>query len=117
MMADTRNQQRQHDRVDVQIRTVYQDEINADQSDSLMSNLSLGGCFVSTDRPSPAGSRVRLRFRLDEKSEPIEALGVVRWVKDGEGSGMGVQFEAIKGRDLVALKRFIELKIQASMFG
>ena len=116
-MTDTTTQQRQHERVDVQIRTVYRDEINADQSDTLMSNLSLGGCFVSTNRPGAAGSRIVLRFRLDDGADPIEASGIVRWVKDGEGGGMGIQFDSIKGRDLVALKRFIEQRIQTSMFG
>lgn len=108
---------RQHQRVDVQIRTVYHDEINAEESDSLMSNLSLGGCFVTTTRPSPIGSRVNLRFRIDQGDAFVEAAGIVRWLKEGDGGGMGVQFETIKNQDLVVLKRFVERKVEQALFG
>jgi uncharacterized protein (TIGR02266 family) len=103
--------------VDVAIRTVYRDEINADASDTLMSNLSLGGCFVATDKPSAVGTRVDLRFRLEDGAEPIAARGIVRWIKEGDGGGMGIQFEAVKGKDLLVLKRFIEQRLVDGIFG
>lgn len=115
MCADDINSRR-FDRVDVQLRTVYHDEIDADESDSLMSNLSLGGCFISTTRPLELGSTIRLKFRLEKYEVNVEATGIVRWIKEGEGGGMGIQFQDIARRDLNLLKRFIEEKIGDSLF-
>lgn len=107
---------RRHSRVDVLLQTVYHDEINADESDSLMSNLSLGGCFITTSRPLPQGSRITLRFRLEPLGPNITARGIVRWVKPGDEGGMGVQFDDIAEEDLILLKRFVTEKLESELF-
>jgi len=111
---------RQYDRVDVRLRTVYHDEIDAEESDSLMSNLSLGGCFIRTSRVLPPGSTIQVKFRLPESDVEIEASAKVRWVQDSgaeEERGMGVQFEEIRQSDLLLLKQFIGKKLETALFG
>ncbi len=107
---------RRQERVDVRLHTVYHDEINADESDSLMSNLSSGGCFITTSRPLSQGSRINVRFRLDTLGTNIEASGIVRWVKPGDGGGMGIQFDSISEEDLISLKRFVAEKLESELF-
>ncbi|MBM4352279.1 MAG: hypothetical protein FJ109_00565 [Deltaproteobacteria bacterium] len=117
-MTDFANQ-RQHERVDVRIRTVYHDEIDADASDSLMSNLSLGGCFIRSPRVPPAGSTLQVKFRLPGSDIVIEATGTVRWSKGTgpeEDRGMGIQFDQISAEHLLLLKQFIAERIQSSIW-
>jgi len=117
-MPDFSNQ-RQHERVDVRIRTVYHDEIDADASDSLMSNLSLGGCFIKSTRVSPAGSTIQVKFRLPGSELVIEATGTVRWAKNTgpeDEQGMGIQFDQISNENLLLLKQFIAARLQSSIW-
>lgn len=110
--------QRRFDRIDVTIRTIYHDEIDADESDSLMSNLSQGGCFIRTTRPLASGSPIRFRFKLPDTETVIEAAGVVRWAQDSgaeEERGMGVQFQEIRQGDLLSLKQYIAQKLESSL--
>lgn len=115
-MSQGGDEGRRFDRVDVRLQTVYHDEINADESDSLMSNLSQGGCFITTSRPLPQGSQITLRFRLEPMEANIEAQGIVRWVKPGEGGGMGIQFDDITEENLILLKRFVAQKLESELF-
>jgi len=117
-MTDFSNQ-RQYERVDVRIRTVYHDEIDADASDSLMSNLSLGGCFIKSTRVCPAGSTIQVKFKLPDSDQVVEARGTVRWAKNTgpeEEQGMGIQFDEIAPEHLLALKEFIAQRIQSSIW-
>ena len=118
-MTDNYDNHREHKRVDVQLRTVYHDQIDADQSDSLMSNLSMGGCFIRSSRVLSPGARMKLRFKLEDEGV-VDAVGIVRWAqgpREGEEEGgMGVQFESVEGDGLVLLKRFLERKIAESLF-
>ncbi len=117
-MTDFTNQ-RQFERVDVRIRTIYHDEIDADASDSLMSNLSLGGCFIRSTRVSPTGSAIQVKFKLPGRDEVIEARGTVRWAKGTgpeEERGMGIQFDEIRPEHLLLLKQFIAERIQSSIW-
>lgn len=82
-------------RVPIRVRVEYQqvDDFLADYA----CNLSLGGMFIQTERPLPAGTRFRLRLLLPEPHEPIETYAEVRWVADtvdGE-RGMGVRFDTL----------------------
>lgn len=108
---------RGHGRVDVTLRTVYYDEIDAEESDSLMSNLSQGGCFIRTGRASPAGTRINIKFKLPDHGQ-VEAVAIVRWTQesgDEDELGMGVQFDDIRPEDLLALKEFIGKQLEASL--
>ncbi len=109
---------RRFDRVDVQLRTVYHDEIDADESDSLMSNLSQGGCFIRTPRVLPSGSTIHVKFKVPDTDLVVEAVGAVRWANDGgpeESRGMGVQFTEIAESDLLAFKQYIAGQLESSL--
>lgn len=63
-------------------------------------NISLGGIFLRTDNPFPAGTKVNLSFSLPGYNGLIETKGEVIWVvkkddsEEGRGSpGMGIKFE------------------------
>lgn len=51
-------------------------------------DISVGGCFVSSSRPLSRGCRVRVF--LNHKGERIEVLAAVRTVRDRVG--MGIEF-------------------------
>jgi hypothetical protein len=52
------------------------------------SDISLGGCFICTNKQFPANTRARLR--LSRKGQELEALVVVRIVKPRVG--LGIEF-------------------------
>jgi len=73
-------------------------------------NISLGGVFISCDRPLPFGARVSLSFRVPTQTEPITVEGQVRWaeMEDGHVRGIGIRFEGLRARDVWALNKFFE---------
>jgi len=109
---------REHQRIRVDVPAVLVSEIDAEESDSLLSNLSLGGCFIRSSRPSAAATRLRLTFRLPGTAHDIAALGEVRWVQRSgapENRGLGVQFVEIAPEDLLVLKRYVEDRLEESL--
>ena len=58
------------------------------QVDGVTSDISMGGCFVCTNKPLALGSRARLK--LSRKGQVLEALVVVRIVKPRVG--LGIEF-------------------------
>jgi type IV pilus assembly protein PilZ len=62
-----------------------------------LQNISEMGIFVRTKEPVPVGTRLKLRFHVDE-AEPLVLKGEVTWINpvraDGENinPGMGVRF-------------------------
>jgi uncharacterized protein (TIGR02266 family) len=65
------------------------------------SNLSKGGIFLETDRPSAIGTQLMLRFNIPGAGT-IEVVGSVAWVRptnlEGKPPGMGVEFENLDAR-------------------
>jgi len=63
-----------------------------------LQNISEMGIFVRTDYPAPVGTRLRLRFQVDETEEPLTLDGEVAWINplreigDNLNPGMGVRF-------------------------
>jgi len=74
------------------------------QTHGVTSDLSLGGCFVCTNRPLKPGARVRVS--LTRKDGRFEALAMVRIVK--QRVGMGVEFIDLDRTSLNLLQRWIE---------
>lgn len=74
------------------------------QASGVTSDISLGGCFVCTSKPLPL--KARTRVKLSRKGEAIEALGVVRIVKNRVG--MGVEFIDVDTAHTEILSRWIE---------
>jgi c-di-GMP-binding flagellar brake protein YcgR len=122
-MADDRERRRQQ-RVAVNVGTVYHDQIEVDGTDALLSDLSLGGACILTNRPLPVGSEILVQLRLTADDPIYKARAVVRWVRNadaaaghGDMSGaMGVEFIEITGDALTRLKIFIEAKAAAELF-
>jgi hypothetical protein len=118
--ADRRIQQR----VAANIGTIYHDQLEVDGTDALMSDLSLGGACILTNRPSPPGTEIDVQLRLSATDPIYRAKAVVRWVREsepgialGELTGaMGVQFTEISEAALTRLKIFIEEKASAELF-
>jgi uncharacterized protein (TIGR02266 family) len=62
-----------------------------------IANISLGGMFVVSGEPRPAGTTFELSFKLPEQPAPVRGRGRVAWVRErDEGPerppGMGVRF-------------------------
>jgi hypothetical protein len=79
---------------------------NADglkQSVCRVSDLNMGGLFVSTDAPAPVGTVISVLFSVPEGE--IRGHATVRNVKAGEG--MGVQFTAMGGQDTERLRKLV----------
>jgi c-di-GMP-binding flagellar brake protein YcgR len=70
----------------------------------ITSDLSMGGCFVCTNKPLPLNTRVRLKLSL--KGQIVEALAVVRIVKPR--IGMGIEFLDVHDRHQSTLQRWLE---------
>jgi len=115
---------RHHKRVDVLIETVFHDQLELDETDAMMSNMSLGGCCIRTLRCPRPGSVISFRCRLPDSDHVIDVDGRVQWVRDPLPDGpaetvigaIGVMFTRISEQDLQALKRFIEAKAKDEMF-
>ena len=84
------------------------------------SNLSEGGIFVETDKPTDVGTELTLRFTLPGLDRVFEAKGVVRWQnesgEDGSrpvpslGPGMGIEFIEMDQTDKTLLRKFVTEK-------
>jgi PilZ domain len=80
------------------------------QSVCRVRDLNLGGLFIATPAPAPAGTAVSVLFSVPEGE--IRAHATVRNVKAGEG--MGVQFTAMGGQDTERLRRLINRLLETS---
>lgn len=85
-------------RVKMQAEVDFQSDNNF--FNGFSTNISDGGLFIATVNLLPLGTPVDLSFSLPS-GEPIEAKGVVRWVREVSDlhpevfPGMGVQFTAL----------------------
>ena len=93
---------RQHERRSIELKVVYRSITNF--LDDYTANISIGGCFLSTQQPFSMGQTVELALILPT-GQSINATSIVRWVSnDGEFPGVGVQFTLLSERD----RRMIE---------
>jgi uncharacterized protein (TIGR02266 family) len=78
-------------RVEVEVAV----DVRADQSVSRLAtrDVSRGGMAIQTMSPLPAGTAIRLTFRLPGSTAEIEAEGCVVW--SDRRAGMGIQFERL----------------------
>jgi hypothetical protein len=72
------------------------------QERSRVRDLSLGGLFVETAKPTAVGAPVKLNFLVQEG--PIGAEAVVRHVKSG---GLGLKLSAMGNEDQKRLRALI----------
>ncbi|MGH0028647.1 MAG: TIGR02266 family protein [Myxococcota bacterium] len=102
--APSGEERRRWDRAELVVRVDYKtvDELFSE----FARNINEGGLFVETDTPPPPGSVVALQFQIPGSHEPIQVLGRVVRITDGdahEGPGMGIEFEDLdeQSRDLI----------------
>lgn len=74
------------------------------QVEGVTSDLSLGGCFVCTNKPLPLSTRARMR--VVRKGQTLEALVVVRIVKPR--IGMGIEFFDLEAPNNEILANWID---------
>ena len=111
--SDAGAERREHERFDTSIAVDY---ANGDTFlFAYLQNISEMGIFIRTNEPLPKGSRLRLRFHVDE-AEPLVLDGEVTWINpyrpNGENinPGMGVRFielSADRREQVVALVRTV----------
>jgi uncharacterized protein (TIGR02266 family) len=102
-------------RVPVTLRVSFTDlgELGA----SLMTNLSRGGVFIATDRPAEIGTRLELRFHIEETGEEIDVPGEVVSQNLGPNfesgqSGMGLRFLEMKPEVARKVEELYERKLK-----
>ncbi len=96
-MGDDKNseERREHERFDTSISVDYGS--GETFLFAYLQNISAMGIFIRTDHPAEIGTRLTLRFQVDE-GDPLELDGEVTWVNPlkpkGENlnPGMGVRF-------------------------
>ena len=80
------------------------DLASGSRTEGVTSALSLGGCFVCTNRPFKVNGRTRIT--LKRKDEQVEAFGLVRIVKPR--IGMGIEFIDVDSPSNATLARWID---------
>jgi len=118
MMFDGRDK-RTSPRYSTRVFGVFGRDIDLDETEMLMMNMSLGGAFVRTDQPVPPGQPVMLRIYLREDDHPISVAGdVVWWRAPGQGKepGMGVKFTQMTPDELKKFKEFLANLIEEDLF-
>lgn len=97
-------ERRRYERAELVVRVDYKtvDELFSE----FARNINEGGLFVETDNPPAIGASVALQFQIPGSDEPIQVMGRVVRVCDGdhkEGPGMGIEFENLdnQSRDMI----------------
>ncbi len=97
-------ERRRSDRIELIVRVDYKtvDELFSE----FARNINEGGVFVETDAPPELGSGVALQFQIPGSQDPIQVIGRVVRVTEGdaaEGPGMGIEFEDLdsQSRELI----------------
>jgi len=105
--VDTR---RAHARHDAELEVSLESESNFYMG--LTENLSEGGLFIATHLVKPMGTSIEVSFKLPHVTDPIKALGTVRWTREySETSdtmpGMGVRFDDIASEHVEQIREFL----------
>lgn len=76
-------------------------------------NISIGGLFMSAERPLQIGEQFPVEFILPDRKTKINCTGEVTWtrpyVSEGAGSeGIGVRFVDLNGQKMKAIGEWIK---------
>jgi CheY-like chemotaxis protein len=84
-----------------------------------LSDISVGGVFLETDRLLPVDTELYLEFQLDQDAQFKKCKGRVAWFnqkgslkKDYPSTGMGIQFTEIQKLDILSIQSWIRNKSQ-----
>ena len=111
---------RTHERVCILVRCVCCDQLDSVQTNALMRDLSLGGCFLKTERLRQPGETIDLKFLLPGTEGAIRATGNVKWAREAgspEERGMGIEFTYIRRDDQRRLRTFIAAELKRARTG
>ena len=91
--------QRRQPRTPIVLRVDYDgpDELVFDYTE----NLSSRGVFLKTTRAFEVDERIRLMLSFPGLLRPIGIEGTVRWIREGDDNGVGVEFDDGEGRRAV----------------
>jgi type IV pilus assembly protein PilZ len=92
-------ERRRSSRVDLVVRVDYKtvDELFSE----FARNINEGGLYVETDSPPQLGSSVALQFKIPGGEDPIQVIGRVVRISEGElgePPGMGIEFDDLNGQ-------------------
>jgi len=111
--------QRSTPRYVTRIFGVFSRDIDLDETEMLMTNLSLGGAFVRTETPPSPGTPVTLRMYVPGEDVPVSIAGEVVWCRradQGDEPGMGVRFVQVAPKDLERLRRYLAGLVEEALF-
>lgn len=74
-----------------------------------LTSLSLGGCFIKTETPSPIDSKIELVFCVGAASDSLKVTGTV--MRHGQGDdaegGMGIRFDPMSSETTERLESYL----------
>ena len=115
-MSEPPNSQRSATRapVDRPIRLQFDDSLEVDEGHCI--NISIGGLYVHTTEPRPAGTLVRFELELEDE-QSIRGLGEVAWQQraDAQGKGVGIKFRFLEQRDRQMIFKLVSQHIKARL--
>jgi uncharacterized protein (TIGR02266 family) len=96
---DQGDDQRRELRAPIVLRVDYEgpDELVFDYTE----NLSSRGIFLKTSRAFQVGDRIRLMLSFPGLLEALGIEGTVRWMREGDDTGVGVEFDQGEARATV----------------
>lgn len=80
-------------------------EVDGTTQEIRMMNLSLGGALLDMSQRLEMGSRMQVTFRIPTHEHDITVGAAVRWAG---GSGIGVQFDGLRAKEVWSLNKFFE---------
>ena len=100
---DNASDRRRHPRKEVDIPVELQLP-DGSRLPARLGQLSIGGSFIEAAVSQDFGTELKLLFRLPGRSTEFTVAAVVRW---SSPSGMGVQFGAMRAREIYELSEFL----------
>jgi uncharacterized protein (TIGR02266 family) len=100
---------RVHERLDAQFACSVRDDLDRSLTGVMMQNLSMGGCFVTTERDLPQDGQLTVSLDLPELDRVLRFSGTIVWrrsLSDGR-AGVGIQFVEFQDSDLELLRRYL----------
>jgi uncharacterized protein (TIGR02266 family) len=82
--------------------------------DGLVRDMGVAGVFIATYTPHRIGELIELSIRLSRQSQPIKAVGQVRWTRmqspGGAIPGIGVKFLGMSPADRARTREFLRTR-------
>jgi predicted flap endonuclease-1-like 5' DNA nuclease len=100
---DNASDRRRHPRKEVNIPVELQLP-DGSRLPARLGQLSIGGSFIEAEAIQGFGTELKLLFRLPGRTTEFAVSAVVRW---SSASGMGVQFGAMRAREIYELSEFL----------